>query len=123
MPNYLLFLHSGPDIFNEASPAEIQAVIQKYHDWKLRMQKTGVLVGGEKLQDGTGRILRRAGGKTSVTDGPYTESREVIGGLFEIQAENYSKAVETARDCPHLEYGAIEIREIEPVVARAGGGE
>lgn len=121
MPNYLLFLHSAPDIFKETSPAEMQAIIQKYRDWRLRMQETGVLVAGEKLQDGTGRILKRVGGQTSVIDGPYTESKEVIGGLFEIQAENYEQAVETASDCPHLEYGSIEIREIEMVVGRSVG--
>lgn len=120
MPNYLLFLYSAPDVLADASPAEMQAVIQKYRDWRLRLQKTGVIVGGEKLQDGTGRIMKRTGGETSVIDGPYTESKEIIGGFFEIQAENYDQAVETARDCPHLEYGTIEIREVEMIVARAG---
>jgi hypothetical protein len=121
MPNYLLLLHSEPNIFKEASPAEFQAVIQKYHNWKLRMQNAGILLVGEKLQDGTGRLLRRTGGQTSVTDGPYTESKEVIGGLFQIRADNYAKAVEVASDCPHLEYGTIEIREIEPVGVAVGG--
>ncbi len=123
MPNYLLFLYSAPDAFDETSPDEMQAIIQKYRDWRLRLQKNGVIVGGEKLQDGTGRIMRRKGGEISVVDGPYTESKEIIGGVFEIQAENYDQAVETARDCPHLEYGTIEIREIEMIVSRAGGAE
>jgi hypothetical protein len=77
------------------------------------MQNEGLLTRGEKLQDGTGRVLRRRSAEVSITDGPYTESREVIGGLFEIQAEDYEAAVKAARDCPHLEYGVIEIREIE----------
>lgn len=115
MPNYLLFLHEDPSAFAHVSPEEMQAIIQKYSDWKRRLQNSGVLTGGEKLQDGSGKVLRRAAGQTSVTDGPYTESKEIIGGLFQIQAENYERAVEAADDCPHLEYGAIEIREIEPV--------
>jgi hypothetical protein len=123
MPNYLLFLYSAPDVFDETSPDEMQAIIQKYRDWRLRLQKNGVIVGGEKLQDGTGRVMRRTGGETSVVDGPYTESKEIIGGVFQIQAENYDQAVETARDCPHLEYGTIEIREVEMIVAQAGGAE
>ncbi len=60
------------------------------------MENAGVLTRGEKLQDGTGRVLRRTLDHTSITDGPYTESKEVIGGLFEIQADNYEKAVEAA---------------------------
>lgn len=113
MPNYLLFLHEDPAAFAHVSPEEMQAIIQKYSTWKTRMQTAGILSRGEKLQDGTGRVLRQTAGDISVTDGPYTESKEVIGGLFEIKAENYDAALAAARDCPHLEYGAIEIREIE----------
>ena len=116
MPNYLLFLYEEPGAFTDTSPDEMQAIIQKYRDWRLRLQQAGKIVGGEKLQDGTGRLMRRTGGETSVVDGPYTESKEIIAGFFEIQAENYGQAVETARDCPHLEYGTIEIREVEMIV-------
>jgi hypothetical protein len=48
-----------------------------------------------------------------VTDGPYVETREVLGGFFHLVAESFDQAVELARDCPHLEYGTIEIREVE----------
>ncbi len=123
MPNYLLFLYEEPDAFTETSPDEMQAIIQKYRDWRLRLQKSGAVVGGEKLQDGTGRVMRRTGGDTSVVDGPYTESKEIIAGFFEIKAENYDQAVEIARDCPHLQYGTIEIREVEMIVESVGGSE
>lgn len=123
MPNYLLFLYEEPDAFTETSPDEMQAIIQKYRDWRLRLQKSGAVVGGEKLQDGTGRVMRRTGGDTSVVDGPYTESKEIIAGFFEIKADNYDQAVEIARDCPHLEYGTIEIREVEMIVESVGGNE
>ena len=121
MPNYLFFLREDPSVFEHVSPAEMQAIIQKYTEWKRRMQDAGVLAAGEKLQDGTGKVLRKAAGQTSITDGPYTESKEIIGGLFEIRAADYEGAVELARDCPHLEFGAIEIREIEPVGAAVAG--
>lgn len=120
MPKYLLFLYEQPGAFVDVSPDELQAIIQKYSDWRLRLQKNGVVVGGEKLQDGTGRMMRRTGGETSVVDGPYTESKEIIAGFFQIQADNYDHAVEIARGCPHLENGTIEIREIEVI---DGGGE
>jgi hypothetical protein len=121
MPNYLFFLREDPSVFEHVSPGEMQAIILKYSEWKRRLQSEGVLVGGEKLQDGTGRVLRKSGGQASITDGPYTESKEVIGGLFEIRAADYDAAVGIADDCPHLEYGAIEIREIEPVGAAVAG--
>jgi hypothetical protein len=49
-----------------------------------------------------------------ITDGPYAEAREVIGGLFILEAADYEEAVALSRDCPHLDFGSIEIREIEP---------
>ena len=75
----------------------------------------GQLKGGHKLVDGTGRIMHSAGGKLSVTDGPFAEAKEVLGGMFIIQAENYDQAVAIAGDCPHLDYGSIEIRQIDRV--------
>ncbi len=115
MPNYILLLHEDPNGFQEISADEMQAIIRKYSEWTRKMEKAGFMIRGDKLQDGTGKVLRRVGGRHSITDGPYAESKEVIGGLFEIRAENYDQAVEIAKDCPHLEFGAVEIREVEIV--------
>ena len=48
-----------------------------------------------------------------ITDGPFAESKELVGGFFLVNAESYQDAVELCRDCPHLEYGAIEVRRVE----------
>ena len=58
--------------------------------------------------------MRGAGGATKVTDGPYAEAREVIGGLFIVEANSYEEVVELSKDCPHLDFGSIEIREVDP---------
>jgi hypothetical protein len=113
MPNYMLLLHENPAVFEELSAEEMQAIIQKYTAWKQEMEQAGKLVDGKKLQDGAGRVLRRTAGQPAISDGPYTESKEVIGGLFEIVAADYEKAVEIALQCPHLEFGTVEVREIE----------
>jgi hypothetical protein len=58
--------------------------------------------------------MRGKAGAVRVTDGPYSETKEVLGGYYIVQAENYDKAVEIARDCPQFEFGgSIEVREIE----------
>ena len=111
MPNFFLFLHENPESFADISPDEIQQIIRRYSEWSNEMRRKGHLLRGEKLQDGSGKVLRGA----SITDGPYTEAKEVIGGFFEIQAADYDQAVEIARTCPHLENGAVEIRQLEPV--------
>jgi hypothetical protein len=123
MPNYLLLLHAEPDVFKNSSPEELQVIIQKYYSWKQRMRQTGILLGGEKLQDRTGRVIRRTADVTSVIDGPYAETKEVLAGFFQIQTKDYDAAVDAAKDCPHLQYGAIEIRQIEPVGAPANLGD
>ena len=54
------------------------------------------------------------GGQVRVTDGPYSETKEVLGGYYIVAAESYDRAVDLARDCPHFEYGGtIEVREID----------
>lgn len=113
MPNYILLLHENPASFQHMSADEMQAIIEKYTAWKNKMQQTGKLTNGTKLTDGEGRVLRRVNGQPSISDGPYTESKEVIGGLFEIVADNYEQAVEMALECPHLEFGTVEVREVE----------
>ena len=94
----------------------MQQVIQKYVAWGERLRKAGVLQGGEKLTDEPGRVMRGNGGQVRVTDGPYSETKEVLGGYYIVAADNYDRAVELARDCPHFEYGGtIEVRQIDTV--------
>jgi hypothetical protein len=65
-------------------------------------------------------VLRNRNGKAAATDGPYSETKEWLGGFFLVEAPNYNAAVEIARQCPHLEYGGtIEVREIDARVAAA----
>jgi hypothetical protein len=114
MPQYMLLLHESATAAPEISPHEMQAIIQRYKDWSGALAAKGHLRGGNKLQDGTGRTVRPAKGAPSITDGPYTEGKEVIGGYFLIEAAGYDEAAALSRDCPHLDFGPIEIREIEP---------
>jgi len=85
---------------------------------KARQQK--ILVSSSKLADEPGKVMRPGNkGKPRVTDGPYSETKEVLGGYYLIEAANYDQAIERTRDHPHLEHGTIELREVDP---RSGGG-
>ncbi len=113
MPQFILLLHEDPNS-NQPSPSEIQAVIAEYQAWSRRIGEAGQLIGGEKLHDEGGRVLSLQGGEVVVVDGPYAESKEVIGGYFLIEADSYDEAVEISRGCPHLRPGRrIELRQIE----------
>jgi hypothetical protein len=115
MPSYLLLLHQAPMRLGNLSPEEIQKIIGKYEAWRTEISKRNQLRGGEKLTDEGGRELRVRNEKVSVTDGPFSELQEVLGGFFMIEAANYDEAVEIARTCPHLSFGdgRIEVRQVE----------
>lgn len=113
MATYMFLLYNGANDFDGVSPEDMQGVIERYRAWGESLEKAGKLVGSEKLVDEQGRVLRSADGKISVTDGPFSETKELIGGYFAITAENYDEAVELAKGCPHLDFGTLEIREVD----------
>jgi hypothetical protein len=69
---------------------------------------------GHKLTSDAGKIMQSKGGRTSITDGPFAESKDVIGGFWMISAKDYDEACRVAESSPHLGYGGrIEVREID----------
>jgi hypothetical protein len=113
MPQYTLLLHESGAMPPDLSPADMQAIIQRYIDWRTKVAANGRKIEGHKLRDGEGRLLRGKVGAPMVTDGPYAEAKEIIAGFFMFEARDYNEAVKLASDCPHLEFGTIEIREVE----------
>ena len=114
MPQYLLALYESPAEFANMSPDQIQKIIEKYQAWTVKLEQSKRLVVSQKLRDDGGKVIRRKDGQVKVVDGPYSETKEVLGGYFLINAEGYDEAVRVCHDCPHLRYGgAIELREIE----------
>ena len=114
MPGYMLLLHSPTDENKGYSAEEIQAVIGEYISWRKEIEAQDLLLGGDKLTDEGGRHLRNENGDIRVTDGPYTEVKEALGGFFAIKATDYDEAVAISKTCPHLKYGGwIELRQID----------
>ena len=114
MPKYMLLLHDNPASFRKVSPDEMQKIVEKYIAWGKKLREAGIIQSSDKLTDEPGRVMRRTDGQVRVTDGPYSESKEVLGGYYIIEAASYDNAVEHARSCPHLDYGGtIELREVE----------
>jgi hypothetical protein len=115
MPSYMMLLHEAPPDFSGFSAEDIQNVINEYKNWRNGIAAQGKLLGGAKLRDEGGKHLSGANGDLRVTDGPFAEAKEVIGGYFTIEAADYDEAVELCRTCPHLTYGGrIELREVQP---------
>jgi len=105
-----MFIFSGSNP-SHLSPEAQQAQLQKWFEWIEKLTKEKRYVAGEALLPG-GKTIR--GVKKTVTDGPFAESKEVVGGFFIVAAKDYDDAVTLAKDCPDYELGGIvEIREIQ----------
>ena len=107
MPQYMLLLRNEP-FPTDLSPEEMQAIFLRYREW-MQTMKT---VGGQKLKDGEGRIVRANGSGVQVTDGRFAEAKEILGGFFIIEAATYDHAIAMASKGPHLDYGSIEVRAV-----------
>jgi hypothetical protein len=91
--------------------AKAVEAMMKYNE---SLQKAGVLLALDGLHPpSTGARVSFPGGKPKVTDGPFTEAKEVIGGYWMIEVKSKAEAVEWAKRCPADENGVIEIRQVQ----------
>lgn len=110
MATFMLLLKGGE--FSGYSPEDSQKILQDYMGWSQKLRTQGKYKGGEELKGG-GRVLAVKEGR--VVDGPFAETKEVVGGYFLIEESSLETATATAKDCPHLKYkGTIELREVNP---------
>jgi hypothetical protein len=107
MPRYMCIQRSQPGQQQQPSPAEMQEMFASFNAWKEKF-KAEILDMGGKLRSG-GKILTTAG----VTDGPFVEGKEIVGGFMIVAADSYERALDVARESPGLRPGSsIEIREL-----------
>jgi hypothetical protein len=93
------------------SPEQLQQQMKKWVDWFDGLTRSGAYKGqGAPLETG-GKVIR--GTRKAVSDGPYAEAKDVVGGYAIIEAANLDAAIELARGCPVYEKdGAVEIRPV-----------
>ena len=109
MAQFMLLLYDDHAGWAKLSPEEMQRAIEKYFAWT----KKPFMVDSKRLAKDTGRVIRSQGGKPRATDGPYSETKEILGGFYLIEAANYEEAVARSMDHPHLEYGGtVEVRKL-----------
>jgi hypothetical protein len=109
MPKYMINICYGN--LEKRKSADGQFIMKKYGEWSEKLANK--IIVAHKLKDGDGRKLELVSEK--IKDGPYTETKETIGGFYIIDAKNYEEAVEAAKGCPTLLYqgGYVEVREVE----------
>ncbi len=111
MSEYLLLFRGGDAATAQQSPEKWQAHMQKWMQWMGELKEEGKLIGAQPLVN-TGKVI--SGTKKLVTDGPYMEGKEIVGGYLACKAGSYEEAVAIANNCPILEHdGIVEVREIK----------
>lgn len=113
MNEFLIAIHRDLTSKNPApSPEQMKEALKPYQDWIAGIAAAEKLVAPVKRWDIDGRVVSTA---KSIHQGPYAEDKVSIGGVFVIRAKDYDEAVEIAKGCPIIKYGAIvEVRMAMP---------
>jgi len=110
MEKFMFIFIGGMDPQNSNSPEAMQTSMQEWFSWIEKLKKEGRYEGGEPLEPGGKGV---SGPKKLVTDGPFAEGKELVGGYFIVKAKNLDEAVTLAKECPDLKHnGRVEVRPI-----------
>ncbi len=112
-PYMLLFRNTGPEIFRQLSPDQRQQLVTRWNDWFEGLVAKGQAIEGQPLETET-RIVAGPGG-SRITDGPFPEAKEAIGGYVTLMVSGVEEATKIAQQHPALEHGMIiEVRAMTP---------
>jgi hypothetical protein len=111
MEKFMYLFRGGDAGSGNQSPEAMQAHMQKWIVWMKDLGQKGRLAGGEALH-ASGKNL--SGTKKTITDGPYVEAKEMVGGYLIVLAKDINDAVELSKGCPILEAdGRVEVRPVQ----------
>jgi hypothetical protein len=109
---FMLLIYSEPDS-HPSGEQERHGLYAEYAALNEDLRNRGKHVGADQLQPvSTARTVRVRDGKALVTDGPFAETKEELGGYYLIEAGNLEEALEIAARVPSARYGSIEVRPV-----------
>jgi hypothetical protein len=110
---YLLLIYGDQSTYDQMSEADQQADMQAWFNYTNELEAAGVSQGGAALQPvSTATSVRRENGQPLITDGPFAETKEQLGGFYILEVPDVDAAIEWANKCPGVEYGTIELRPV-----------
>jgi hypothetical protein len=110
---YLALIYSDEEAWTSFSPEEREAGYAEYTRFAEEARAAGVLAGGDELDHtSTATTVRVRGGDELVTDGPYAELKEALGGYFVLECDSIEEACEWAARIPGAHHGAVEVRAV-----------
>jgi hypothetical protein len=110
---YVCLIYSPEAVDENVTPEQWQQVMDEYNAFTKHITDRGINKGGEALQPTkTATTVRIRDGKTVVTDGPFAETKEQLGGYYLIDCKDLDEAIEVAARIPGAKWGSIEVRPI-----------
>ncbi|MEX2116982.1 MAG: YciI family protein [Bacteroidota bacterium] len=111
---YLCMAFEEESILNALSKSDWEVLRKETLDYVADLQKKGHLISAEPLQSvRTASTVRVRSGKLSITDGPFAETKETLGGFFLINARDLNEAISIASKWPSARFGSIEVRPVD----------
>jgi hypothetical protein len=110
---YLALIYSDEELWAALSAHEREGMYDRYRALADAAEKAGVMVGGSELAPtSNATTVRVRGDETLVTDGPYAEVKEALGGYFLLECASMDEALDWAARIPGAEHGAVEVRPV-----------
>jgi len=112
---YLLLIYGNEAQMKKQSEAERNAILNEFGEFTQSIAKSGHLRGGNELNvTSTAKTVRVRDKKKMVTDGPFAETKEQLGGYYLVEAKDADEAISIAARIPSARWGSIEVRPIIP---------
>jgi hypothetical protein len=112
---YLLLIYGNEEAVGKMSKAEVDGILQEYGEFTKSIAQSGHYRGGNELADtSTATTLKMRDKKRLVTDGPFAETKEQLGGYYLVEAKDLDEAIALAARIPSARWGSIEVRPIVP---------
>ncbi|MCW3048212.1 MAG: YciI family protein [Solirubrobacterales bacterium] len=116
---YMLLIYNAPDAGPAPGSPEFQAQRGRWMEYTQQLQQSGAMVAGDALEGGdTATTVRQRNGDRVVSDGPFAETKELLGGYYLIDVPDLDTALDWAGKMPNIAYGSVEVR---PIMDVSGG--
>lgn len=110
---YLCTIYVDEKAVEAAPQAELDAVLAECERYDEKLKRSGQFIASERLQPvATATTIRRRNGRPTVTDGPFAETKEQLGGFYLVEARDLNEAIRIASDIPPGRLGTVEVRPI-----------
>jgi hypothetical protein len=111
VPQYIMLIYTPVE--GGPAPEELAADMPKWGEYTQSLKDAGLFVGGDPLEGAdTATTVRVRGGETQITDGPFAETKELLGGYYLLEAPDLDTVLEVAAKAPNARYGSVEVRPI-----------